>query len=130
MNRPAASTPARQVTRHEHVPEPPARPPRERCNRIPRAAEARSQRLHLRTNLDQWVTIDAAHPLSVHAANVPGGPAGPVPYVHMEHGLAARLARPVYYELVELGIDAEHGRLGVWSAGCFFPLEPTEEINA
>lgn len=91
--------------------------------------EGEAQRLHLRTNLDQWMTIDAAHPLQVRdvrAASAPGGPAGPVPYVHMEHGLAARLARPVYYDLVELGLEA-HGRFGVWSAGHFFLLEPTEE---
>lgn len=88
--------------------------------------EGEAQRLHLRTNLDQWMTIDAAHPLYVRDVRGHVGPAGPVPYVDMEHGLAARLARPVYYDLVELGGEV-HGRFGVWSAGHFFPLEPTEE---
>jgi len=91
--------------------------------------EGAAQRLHLRTNLDQWVTIDAAHPLSVRIASDPDGPAGPVPYVQMEHGLAARLARPVYYDLVELGGEAAGGRFGVWSGGCFFPLETSAETR-
>jgi hypothetical protein len=41
-------------------------------------------------------------------------------------GLEARLARPVYYELVERGEERlEHGRqrYGVWSEGVFFPLD-------
>jgi hypothetical protein len=64
--------------------------------------------------------------LSLRAA--PGQPvaAGPVPYVEVRSGLEARLGRPVYYELVELGEERqEHGRgrFGVWSEGCFFALD-------
>ena len=49
-----------------------------------------------------------------------------MPYVEVRAGLEARLARPVYYELVELGEERqEHGRqrFGVWSDGCFFALD-------
>jgi hypothetical protein len=48
----------------------------------------------------------------------------------VRNGLEARILRPVYYHLVELGefavIDGVE-QLGVWSAGTFFPLGRTEE---
>jgi hypothetical protein len=39
-------------------------------------------------------------------------------------GLEARLARPVYYHLIERGETdpKDEGKFGVWSAGQFFPL--------
>jgi uncharacterized protein len=49
-----------------------------------------------------------------------------VPYVEVRAGLEARLARPVYYELVELGeerLDGDRQRFGVWSDGAFFALD-------
>ena len=39
--------------------------------------------------------------------------------------LEALIARPVFYQLVELGVEevVDGDQLyGVWSAGCFFPL--------
>ena len=47
----------------------------------------------------------------------------PVPYVHVRRGLEARLARPVYYSLVERAV-IRGGDLGVWSGGTFFILGP------
>ena len=45
--------------------------------------------------------------------------------------LEARLARPVFYELAELGQEeqiAGERQFGVWSGGMFFPLgDPGEE---
>ena len=77
-----------------------------------------AQRLDLRTNLDAWVEVGHHHPLTVR-----DGPNGAAPYVLLEHGLEARLNRPVYYELVELGEPEPDGRrFGVWSRGRFFPL--------
>jgi len=87
------------------------------------------QRLHLRTNLDEWVTIGPEHPLRLRP--VPWqdqAEAGPAPYVEVRPGLDARLARPVFYELVELGEERDErgrSRFGVWSAGAFFPLDET-----
>ncbi len=81
----------------------------------------RDQRLRLRTNLDDWVELDAAHPLRLEAR--PDG--AEVPYLLVRDRLEARVARPVFYDLVELAEpapDAEDRRVGVWSAGCFFPL--------
>jgi hypothetical protein len=46
-------------------------------------------------------------------------------------GLEARLARPVFYELAELGgeeLIAGESQFGVWSGGMFFRLgDPGEE---
>lgn len=80
-----------------------------------------AQRLELRTNLGEWVPIDAAHPLVMKEQ-----PDGAVaPYVDCGAGLEARVARNVFYELVDLA-EPEHesgaGRLGVCSHGRWFPL--------
>jgi uncharacterized protein len=78
--------------------------------------------LTLRTNLDEIVTIDADHRLRVATDQATGTPR---PYVHLRNGLEARLARPVFYELVELGNEERVGDtilFGVWSKGTFFPL--------
>lgn len=86
----------------------------------------RGRRLHLRTNVGDWVMIDAAHPLHLRPAPDQPEAAAPVPYVEIRAGLEARLARPVYYELVELGETHRVGgreRFGVWSAGSFFALD-------
>jgi hypothetical protein len=47
----------------------------------------------------------------------------PRPYVHVRRGLEALIARPVFYELVELA-QARAGRLGVDSGGAWFDLGP------
>lgn len=80
--------------------------------------QGRSQRLVFTTNVGDET---AAGP--EHALHFAAGDQTPVPYVHVRGKLEARLARPVYYQLMEL--LAEHdGRVGVWSGGCFFPLAP------
>jgi hypothetical protein len=84
------------------------------------------QKLRLRTNLDEWLTLGAAHRLELRRRAGEASEAGLVPYVEVRAGLEARLARSVYYELVELGEERrEHGRgrFGVWSDGCFFALD-------
>jgi hypothetical protein len=45
--------------------------------------------------------------------------------VTVRDGLEARILRPVYYHLVEMGEFAEADgieQLGLWSCGQFFPL--------
>jgi hypothetical protein len=85
------------------------------------AGEGDRQRLIFRTNLDDIVTAGADNPLRVEtAAN-----GAPAPYIQVRDGLEAKLARPVFYELVELGIEeqvAEATQFGVWSDGVFFRL--------
>jgi hypothetical protein len=86
----------------------------------------RSRRLRLRTNLDEWLTLGPDHPLRLRRPVEGAAAAGPVPYVEVRAGLEARLARPVYYELVELGEerpDGDRRRFGVWSDGAFFALD-------
>jgi hypothetical protein len=85
-----------------------------------------TQRLRLRTNLDEWLMLGPRHPLRVRHPAEQAAEAGPVPYVEVRAGLEARLARPVYYELVELGeerLQDGRQRFGVWSEGVFFPLD-------
>ena len=82
----------------------------------------RGQVLTVRTNVDDIVTIGGGHALRIAS----GAHAGePRPYVHVRNGLEARLLRPVFYELVELGREERVGDatlFGVWSKGEFFPL--------
>lgn len=75
-------------------------------------------RLAVRTNLDERVPVDRAHPL--HMRRQPDG--SEAPYVRCRDGLDARLERSVFYELTDLAEPDGAGRLGVWSHGVFFPL--------
>jgi uncharacterized protein len=84
------------------------------------------QLLCVRTNVDEWLTLGSQHPLRLRRLADQASDAGPVPYVEVRAGLEARLARPVYYELVERGEERRHHgrrRFGVWSDGVFLPLD-------
>src|SRR5437870_5503752 len=59
----------------------------------------REQHLIFRTNLDDIVTAGADNPL--HVETTANG--APAPYISVRDDLEARIARPVFYELVELG---------------------------
>jgi uncharacterized protein len=81
----------------------------------------RAQELVFRTNLDDIVIADADHPIRV--AERTGGE--PAPYILVRNGLEARLARPVFYDLVAWGGEEGSGATaayGVWSRNLFFPL--------
>ena len=86
--------------------------------------EGTGRRLRLRTNLDEWIVLDADHPLSMRPPP-DGGP--PVPYVTVRpasgnrRALEGRLLRPVFYHLVELAEPAGD-QLVVQSAGATFSL--------
>jgi uncharacterized protein len=91
-----------------------------------RRGDGRRQELIFRTNVDDTVAADAAHPLRV--VNNPVT-AAPNPYILVRDGLEARLNRPVFYELVELGREERVGNatlFGVWSKGEFFPIGPLD----
>ena len=82
-----------------------------------------AQRLRFRTNLDEWVSAGAAHPLAFRA--LPGS-REKAPYLGVRDGLEARVARAAYYALVELCVErAIDGRtvIGVWSDREFFPFD-------
>jgi uncharacterized protein len=80
------------------------------------------QILTFRTNLDDEVTADRDHPISViHDPDTDE----PSPYIMVRDGLAARILRPAFYELAELAELRQDGAreiYGVWSKGTFFPL--------
>ncbi len=83
--------------------------------------KGRNQIIRFRTNVDDVVTLDDAHTLRVAHDTESGEPR---PYIHVRKGLEARLARAVYYHLVEIGEESDDnaGTFGVWSSGRFFPL--------
>jgi len=81
--------------------------------------EGRDQILHFRTNVDDVVILDQAHPLRLEfSAN-----GAPSPYILVRGKLEALIARPVYYQLADM-VEEIDGQYGVWSAGIFFGLEP------
>ncbi|MGE0258640.1 MAG: DUF1285 domain-containing protein [Alphaproteobacteria bacterium] len=83
--------------------------------------EGRDRRLIFRTNLDEIVAAGPEHKLRVETA----ADGAPAPYILVRPGLEARLARPVFYELVELGVEETVGgetKFGVWSGDVFFEL--------
>ncbi|MBM3487664.1 MAG: DUF1285 domain-containing protein [Alphaproteobacteria bacterium] len=87
----------------------------------------RAQRLHFTTNVEDVVVADAAHPIRV-AIDVETG--APSPYLLVRGRLEALIARAVFYDLVELGVEEECAGVmtfGVWSAGSFFPLGRLDE---
>lgn len=75
----------------------------------------------LTTNVGDRVRLDDRHRLTVTMT-----PADePVPEVSVRFGLSARLNRNVFYRLVELADQHQHGaglELGLTSAGCWQPL--------
>lgn len=74
--------------------------------------------LRLTTNIGDTVLIDRDHALRMQT----GDDHEHRPYVRIRDQLDAKLSRPVFYELAALAEPDETGRMGVWSAGCFFPL--------
>jgi uncharacterized protein len=81
----------------------------------------RRQQLIFRTNIDDIVTAGREHPLRIETA----ADGEPAPYVLVRDALEARIARSVFYALVELGYVEKIGdeaAFGVWSGGEFFRL--------
>lgn len=80
--------------------------------------EGRDQTLTFRTNVDDMVMADAAHPLRFAKQDA----GGLKPYVLVRGRLEALCTRAVYAELVELTETAEAGGPGVWSGGAWFAM--------
>lgn len=87
------------------------------------------QILHFRTNVDDWVVCGPEHGLRFVT-----DPAtqGLKPYLHVRRDLWAKVARAVFYDLVELGEERPiEGTLmfGVASMGTFFAMAPADSIR-
>jgi hypothetical protein len=85
------------------------------------------QELVFTTNLGQSVTAGPEHPIRVAIDPDTGEPG---PYIGIRDNLEARINRPVYYELVDRGVEREVGgeiKFGIWSKGRFFPLGSLSE---
>lgn len=81
--------------------------------------------LRFATNVGDLVEAGPDHALRVETA--PGGE--PRPYLHVRAGLEALILRPVFYELVEMGVrrDMPDGpRLAIDSKGAWFDLGALE----
>lgn len=81
----------------------------------------RDRRLSFRTNVDDWVTADEQHPISLRT-DADGTPS---PYIRIRGALDALIARSVFYDLVDLAETRAAGNgaeLGIWSGGHYFPL--------
>jgi hypothetical protein len=85
----------------------------------------RDQTLAFRTNVEDWVTADADHPLRIDYNK--GGE--PCPYIRVRGALDALISRAVFYQLVDLAetrMTDGHAELGIWSGGSYFPLGAAE----
>jgi hypothetical protein len=90
--------------------------------------DGNATRLHFRTNVDDWVDCDADHPLRFKTA----ADGGLTPYLHVRRDLWAKVTRPLYYDLVDMGEEqVVDGRemFGVTSAGVFFPMGGAELVR-
>lgn len=84
------------------------------------AVEAGEDRLVFTTDVGDVVEAGPEHPLEVETDPLTGEPS---PRLHVRADLWARIARSVFYELVERA-EIEGGRLAVRSGGSAFALGP------
>lgn len=92
------------------------------ATRVDAIGEGPEQTLVFTTNVGDLVEAGPEHPIEVKVDRETGEP---TPLVRVRGRLDALLARPVFYELVELAVE-HHGVMGVWSGGEFYPLEAAD----
>jgi hypothetical protein len=89
---------------------------------------ARGQALSFRTNVDDWVEAGPGHALRFE----PEPEGGLKPFLHVRRELWAKVTRPLFYDLVELGeertIDGK-AMFGVVSAGEFFAMADASVVR-
>jgi hypothetical protein len=84
------------------------------------AADGGEQTWLFTLNTGERIVLDSAHPLSV-LADANGEPR---PYLQLERGLTARVARAVFYRLVDAA-EVRGDLIGIGSAGQWFALGST-----
>jgi hypothetical protein len=87
--------------------------------------EGPTQSIRFETNVDDEVTVDAAHPLRFVEEE---GTGGLKPYVLVRARLEALVSRALFYDLAAAG-TVENGWFGVWSSGQFYPMQKAAEIG-
>jgi hypothetical protein len=80
--------------------------------------EGREQVLTFTTNVGDETVAGRDNPIRVETDPVTDEPA---PYVHVRSGLEAKIARSVFYRMVDLAVT-DGDQLGVWSGGVFFAI--------
>ena len=90
--------------------------------------DARGHVLSFRTNVDDWVEAGPGHALRFE----PEPEGGLKPFLHVRRELWAKVTRPLFYDLVELGeertIDGK-AMFGVVSAGEFFAMADASVVR-
>jgi hypothetical protein len=90
--------------------------------------DARGHVLSFRTNVDDWVEAGPGHALRFE----PEPEGGLKPFLHIRRELWAKVTRPLFYDLVELGeeraIDGK-AMFGVVSAGEFFAMADASVVR-
>jgi hypothetical protein len=87
--------------------------------------EGRAQILRFETNVGDFTEAGPDHPMRFEMNAETGEPS---PYVHVRARLEGLIARPVFYDLVELA-EVHEGQFGVWSHGVFFAISSAEEAG-
>ncbi|MEO1693645.1 MAG: DUF1285 domain-containing protein [Pseudomonadota bacterium] len=97
------------------------------------AGAGREQVLTFRTNVDDLTVCGPNAPLRFAREE---GSDALKPYVRVRGRLDARIARAVYYDLVELAVPQPEStsggsaeQLGIWSSGTWFPIEDTPKLT-
>jgi uncharacterized protein len=85
--------------------------------------------LHFRTNVDDWVACGPGHALRFEPEPETGGLR---PYLHVRADLWAKVTRPLFYDLVELGEERGVGAqrmFGIASDSEFFAMQPAASLR-
>jgi len=85
--------------------------------------------LAFRTNVDDWVAAGPGHALRFDLDAATGGLK---PYLHVRHGLWAKVTRALFYDLVELGEERAldgTAMFGVASGGEFFAMAQASALK-
>jgi len=91
--------------------------------------QGKDQVLVFTTNLGDITAAGPDAPLRMEIDPETGEPA---PYVLVRDRLEALVARAVFYDLVELGVEEEVDgvtRFGVWSGGIYFPFADASDVR-
>ena len=86
--------------------------------------EGSDQILTFETNMEDHAAAGAENAIRVERDPETGEPA---PYIHIRSGLEALIDRKSFYRLVDIGAHHEDW-FGLWSAGVFFPIIPSDEL--